>query len=478
MNILIAGLGRSGLNLAEYLNKKGHKIWGTDSSFKTLPLLNKSNCFVEYETGGYTNFMDMDFDFLVLSPGIPPSSQVANYFSKKGVPLKGELDVISQCIKSAVSSVKGITGITGTNGKTTTSELTGEIYRACGELCSVCGNNGTAVSKALLSNDNRLDSMVIEMSSFMIDRMGSFVPDIFVILNMRPDHLDRYSDVQEYYNSKFKAALALKAGKTLIFNLDCPVTRAKVIENAKHFIDKGVSLLGFTMNQSGKKLNIPGMEMAFYEQKINRIVFQKSKKSISLEGFGLRGEHNIANALAAVCSAAVREIDSFSIENGLKSFKAVTHRMEPVIDKQYILVINDSKATNVDSTLKAIVSYEENIILVAGGYDKKENMLPLAEEIVQRGIKAVVLLGQTSGKIRQALIKCRYGGEIESADELDSAVEKAYAKTLECYSETQKRGVLLFSPACASYGLFSDFEQRGRLFKECVLKIDQIRRKV
>jgi UDP-N-acetylmuramoylalanine--D-glutamate ligase len=501
MRILIAGLARSGLNTAELLNKAGHRVWGTDSSLdKSFPP-SEYPFFQDIETGGHKKFMKMDFDLLILSPGIPDNINLVKKFKKKGIRVTGELDFINGLIKKSVIKENGITGVTGTNGKTTTSELIGTIYGMAQEKCAVCGNNGYSVSKALLDNKDEkpFDSLVIEMSSFMIDRMGIFSPDILAILNMRPDHLDRYGTPEEYYRAKFASALSLKEKGTLIFNLLCPVTCGYIKKNLSFFKRKKIFLIGFQAQEpsllKNTFSNAPGFGKSVSEDSVlnkhifNDDLFEKiiyssdsstfkcavSEKSINIEKFQLRGVHNIENALAAVAAAIKRGIGISFIEKGIALFQGVSHRMEEVLKIENqglsITVVNDSKATNVDSALKALSSYNEEITLIAGGYDKGESMELFALEIIRHSVKNVILIGQTAKNIKSLLENLKFQGRLETAESLDNALK--YAKDYSFFDMRKnfRSQVILFSPACASYGMFRDFEQRGLLFKESALRI-------
>lgn len=445
MRALIIGLGRAGISAGRYLAARGWEVAGCDRKGSQSAAPEDLKAFASLAWGSEDTALLKGVDLVVPSPGVPPGNPLIEAAEAAGIRVRGEAALALEEAKCPVAV------ITGTNGKTTTTHLTGQLFASNGYRAAVCGNNGLPVTEAFIDGGGQWDLAVVEMSSFMIDRKGTFVPRAAAILNLTPDHLDRYATLDEYYGSKMSLAHGMGRGQALIVNADCPETMAR----ASRLTGSGWKgrLLTFSRIDQTADCTVDGPTV--------RAFAGASKISVDISGRRIRGDHNVENILAAVLLGAEMGLGAANMEAGIGAFDPVEHRIEPVREMGGVSFVNDSKGTNPDSTIRAIRSFEGHLSLILGGYDKGSNFDELAREIVARGSIAVVLMGQTAGKIRNSLKAAGYRSEAPVANDLAEAVDRARAMAA-------GGGVILFSPACASYDMFRNFEERGKIFKTIV----------
>jgi len=436
--ITILGAARSGLAAAKLLRLKGASVFVSDSapeSKKEKETAELKLAGIPYEFGAHSEKV-FDAEMLILSPGIPVESDVVQRFIKNNITVYSEIEIASQFCPCPFIAV------TGSNGKTTTTSLIGEMLKKQFPGAFVAGNIGTAFSEFVdqCPADNR---GVVEVSSFQLETIEHFHPEQAVVLNFAPNHLDRYPSYEAYIKAKWRITKNIGPDDNLIFNAaDEPLSQWASTSKANR--------LGF---------DIKG-RMQFPARYDGRSIYLYQEKLIDTAEMPLRGEHNYMNAMAAALAAKNAGVSEKSICEVLASFKGVEHRLEFVAEKYGVKYINDSKATTVESLAVALKSFEEPVILIAGGKDKGSDFTTL-NELVRQHAKAVILIGKATEKIAAAWqgIKPVIRGE-----SLADAVEKAR-------NTAAKGDVVLLSPACASYDMFTDFEDRGRQFKNLVKQL-------
>ena len=438
--VLIVGLKRSGVAAAQLCAEQGAKVIVSDSadrkafSSETEAL---RGIEVEFEFGAHRTETFLKPDLIVVSPGVPLSIEPLRAARAKGIEVISELELASRYLRGR------IVAITGSNGKTTTTALTGEILRAAGYPTLVGGNIGTPLT-SLVSASTDESIVVVEVSSFQLEAIPTFRPLVGVVLNVTPDHLDRYDSFDEY--ASFKRALFKnqKARDWAVLNLDDPVSA--------QFGRNLASRIWWFSHQ--KSLS----EGCFFSE--NQIVVAHEGSRISViarSEVPLLGAHNIENCLAAVSAAAILGADFRNVARSIAEFPGVEHRLEFVAEVNGVRYFNDSKATNVDATTKALESFEGNVVLILGGKDKGSDYTVLCPLLKER-VKAVLLIGAAGEKIERQL------GNVVTmhrCQTLTRAVEVAP-------SLTTRGDVVLLAPACASFDQFENYEHRGRFFKELV----------
>jgi len=430
--VLIVGMARSGIASARLLHSRGHSVFVSDSgqpgAAEELDAVG-----IPYEVGHHTRSMFLDADEIVVSPGVPLDIEPLAAARASGVPIISEVELAFRYLEGEVVA------ITGSNGKTTTTTLIGEILKAAGRQVQVGGNIGVAMS-GLVAGSTPETINVIEVSSFQLDGIRTFRPDVSVLLNITPDHLDRYANFQAYRASKFRIFENQLSDDVAVLNQDdvqvypppVPLKSSPRFFSQRSSVTQGACRIG-------KELLLDG----------NRVM--------TVEEVPLRGAHNIENVLASMVAASCYSVDSPTIAEAVMRFKGVEHRIEFVATIQGVAFYNDSKATNVDSTIKAVESFDKNIILILGGKDKGSSYGPLVE--VMRGrVKHVMLIGAAAPKISQAV-----GNSFPKTNVKDMA--DAVARALEIGAPGD---VVLLSPACASFDMFDNYEHRGRVFKDAI----------
>ena len=443
--VLVVGLGKSGVASAQFLQARGAKVTVSDSKSPEhladeIPALLDRGIAVE--TGGHGERTFRGQDLIVVSPGVPADSAPLVQARVQGVPIIGEIELAARFLQGR------IVAITGSNGKTTTTTLTGEIFAASGFPVAVGGNIGTpAIS--LVDQTTPQSFAVLEVSSFQLETIQTFRPFISAILNVTPDHLDRHRTLEAYVDAKARIFENQNATDFCVLNADdatanaltsrakCPVlhfSRRREV-NAGAFARNGK--IFFRGNQSEREI-LP-IEV------------------LSVAEITLQGAHNLENVLAAVCIAALAGCPAETIRQAICNFKAVEHRLEFVAEIAGVRYFNDSKATNVDATIKALESFPANIHLILGGKDKGSDYSVLNTLLHER-VKRVYTIGAAAGKISSQI---QQAAEIAPAQTLERAIHLATAAA-------KPGDVILLAPACASFDQFQSYEHRGRVFKELV----------
>jgi UDP-N-acetylmuramoylalanine--D-glutamate ligase len=440
--ILVVGLGKSGLAAALFLRRRGAQVTVSDIRSaeqlgKDIPALLEEGIAVEAGGHGLLTFRRQDL--IVVSPGVPLDTPELVQVRAFGLPILGELELASRYLKGKSLA------ITGSNGKTTTTALCGEILKAGGLMVEVGGNIGIPVI-ALVDKSSDDGWSVLEVSSFQLETTERFKPEIAVILNVTPDHLDRHGTLDNYAAAKERIFVNQTAEDALVLNADNDVT-ARMAARAKSRI--------FWF--SAKRVVRQG---AFVHE--GALVFRASEQGqpefvMKVESIPLKGHHNVENVLAAVCASRLAGVPPDAIRKAVESFKAVEHRLEFVAEIHGVDYYNDSKATNVDAAAKAIAAFPGGIHLILGGKDKNSDYRQLRHLLEER-VKAVYTIGGAAEKIETHI----YGAvPVVSAGTLDQAVAKA--------AEAAQPGeIVLLAPACSSFDQFENYEHRGQVFKDLV----------
>ena len=442
---LVVGLGKSGVASALFLKAHGAKVTVSDTKSgdelrNEIPVLLDHGITVE--TGGHGDRTFRGQDLIVVSPGVPVDAPPLVQARALGEAVIGEIELAAQFLPGP------IVAITGSNGKTTTTTLTGEIMTAAGLPALVGGNIGTpAISLAERAKPDTV--IVLEVSSFQLETIQTFRPRVAVVLNVTPDHLDRHRTFEAYVNAKARMFENQQGSDFAVLNADDPTcvgmasrTRAQVFWFSRQKeVQQGAWVRdGNIVFRDGR--SEPG--------KPQREVLQVSE-------IPLKGAHNLENVLAAVCAGALMGCAPEKIRQAVRDFKAVEHRLEFVATIRGVDYYNDSKATNVDATIKALESFRANIHLILGGKDKGSDYTVLNDLLRQR-VKRVYTIGAAAAKI-ESQIK---GPEVVHAETLENALRKANAVA-------QPGDVVVLAPACASFDQFKNYEHRGKAFKEIVL---------
>ena len=442
--VLVSGIGRSGIAAARLLKSKGAFV--TIQDIKDEAKLGK--IVLELTNDGFELYLGRNpidilknFDILVISPGIPIDSPFIERAKQLNIPVWGEIEL------AYTFTPCPITAITGTNGKTTTTALVGEIMlRKCKDT-AVVGNIGVAYCEKVGALTPQ-SYVVAEISSFQLESIHEFHPKIAAVLNISEDHLNRHKTMEVYIGMKERIFGNQDEGDFLVLNYDDAVTRdmaarsrAKVIFfSRREQLEEGVFLDG---------------------EQIRAKLFGKDINVLNIHEMKIIGGHNIENALAATAMCLAAGVDAKDIAAGLREFKAVEHRLEYVADRNGVAYYNDSKATNVDSAIKSLEAISRPIVLIAGGSDKGSDYSEWVR-LFRGRVKHLVVMGEVADKMCE-ICKTYDFEAFTKVNSLREAVAIAAEKA-------QKGDVVLLSPACASFDMFDDFEQRGRLFKEVVLQ--------
>ena len=441
--VLVVGLGKSGLAAALFLRRRGAQVTVSDlrsaqALSKEIPSLLEAGIVVEAGGHGLLTFRRQDL--IVVSPGVPLSTPELVQVRRLGLPIIGELELAARFLKGKVLA------ITGSNGKTTTTTLSGEIFSAAGLNPLVAGNIGLPVID-VVDQSTEAGWSVLEVSSFQLETTESFHPHVAVILNITPDHLDRHGTFENYVAMKEKIFANQTGEDYLILNGDDPIaqqaagrtksqvlwfSRSKIVRCGAFLLD---GMVMFRPTEQGKPIPV-----------------------LPLADIPLKGEHNIENVLAAVCAACVAKIPTQTIAQTIAAFQAVEHRLEFVAAIHGVDYYNDSKATNVDATAKAIASFPGNIHLILGGKDKNSDYTQL-NALLRARVKAVYTIGSAAEKIESQISGVT---RIIRTGTLEAAVDQAAGQAV-------AGDVVLLAPACSSFDQFENYEQRGKVFKQAVL---------
>ncbi len=439
-NIAILGAGESGVGAALLAKAKGFGVFVSDFGFIADKYKQELDAqAIEWEENGHTQARLFQAAEVVKSPGISDEASIVKALKAQGIPVISEIEFAGRFTKAFMIC------ITGSNGKTTTTLLTYDILSKAGFKVGVAGNVGKSLARQVATEN--YDYYVLELSSFQLDGMYDFKADIAVIMNITPDHLDRYDyKFERYVASKFRILQNMTPQQKLIFCLD-----DEVIVNKLKELNPNIELLPFSLSEEVK-------QGAYTENENIVIKYNNSEFMMNIQELALQGKHNAYNSMVAGISANVLKIKKETIRECLTNFKSVEHRLEPVLRVHKIEFINDSKATNVNSTWYALESMSKPTVWIVGGTDKGNDYTSLIP-LVREKVKAIVCLGVDNSKIEQA-----FAGivpDIVSTHSMEEAVKSAYFLA-------KNDDAVLLSPACASFDLFENYEDRGRQFKAAV----------
>lgn len=440
--VVILGAGESGVGSAILAQKNGADVFVSDFGEIKLNYKQKLNDHkIVWEEKTHTQELILNADEIIKSPGIPEKAAIIKAALQKGIPVISEIEYASRYTNAFKIC------ITGSNGKTTTTMLIYHMLKNAGLNVGIAGNVGKSWAQQVA--EENYDYYVIELSSFQLDGMYNFKAEIAILMNITPDHLDRYEGMQGYTNSKLRIIQNQTNKDYFIFCADDEVTKAEV---AKRKIE--AKKLPFSLNKTFA-------EGAYIENETMNIKYQSNELTMSIHDLALKGQHNAYNSMAAGIAAQVLKIRKENIRESLSDFQGVEHRLEPVLKVHGIEFINDSKATNVNSTWYALESVSNNLIWIAGGIDKG-NDYSILEELVRKKVKAIICLGIDNAKIHKA-----FGHIVETIIDVKTASEAVKA----AYYLARKDDSVLLSPACASFDLFDNYEDRGNQFKQAVREL-------
>jgi len=443
--VLVVGLGKSGLASAAFLKNRGASVTATDAkSAAEIDVAAKTleQSGIPLHAGEQPESLYTEQDLIVVSPGVSFDEPRLVAARARGIEVIGEVELAARFLRGR------IVAITGSNGKTTTTTLTGQIIARDGRPTLVGGNIGTpAISFVDRSNDNTW--IVLELSSFQLETIATFRPHIACILNITPDHLDRHGSFEVYLAAKARIFENQQAGDFAVLNADDPACErvAQKLNPAKvHWFSR--------RSQVKQGAFVRG------DQIIWRDASGKERAVLNVTDIPLKGAHNVENVLAAVVMGVLACVADSHIRDAIRDFKAVEHRLEYVATRNGVEYYNDSKATNVDATIKALESFPWGIHIILGGKDKGSDYTVLAPLLRERG-RRIYTIGAAAEKIEQHLTSAWPDVPIERAETLANAVRRAH--------ELATRGdVVVLAPACASFDQFQNYEHRGRVFKELV----------
>jgi UDP-N-acetylmuramoylalanine--D-glutamate ligase len=440
--VLVVGLGKSGKSAALFLRERGAQVTVSDSRSAEalageIPALLDAGIMVE--TGGHGLLTFRRQDLIVVSPGVPYDTPELKQVRAFGLPIIGELELASRFLQGQ------IVAITGSNGKTTTTSLLGKIFADAGGPTLVGGNIGTPVID-LIAQSTPETTSVLEVSSFQLETVEQFRPHIAVVLNITQDHLDRHGTFENYAAMKARITAQQTPDDFFVLNAeDKPTQLLAAKTKAQVFWFSGRRPIKQGAFAHGESIVFLPREGA------------KPEPVMPLAEIPLKGAHNVENVLAAVCAARLGGVSAESIRASVAGFKAVEHRLEFVATVRGVAFFNDSKATNVDATKKALEAFPGGVHLILGGKDKNSDYTELAD-LLRARVKIVYTIGSAAEKIERHLAGVV---KIVSAGTLDSAVRQAAQLAV-------AGDVVLLAPACASFDQFTSYEQRGRVFKELV----------
>ena len=443
MKLAILGAGESGVGTAILGKQKGYDVFVSDQGmiaekYKKV-LLNND---ILFEEGQHSEAKIMETDLVMKSPGIPEKVLLVKQLKSKGIPVISEIEFASKYTNGV------IVGITGSNGKTTTTMLVNHILKKANLNVGMGGNIGQSFAQQVA--ENKYDIHVLELSSFQLDGIVKFAPHIAIITNITPDHLDRYDyKFENYVSSKFRITANQTENDFLIYDFDDAVI-TKWLKNNK----TKATLLPFSIEKE--------LEQGVYLKNDNIIIKYKTEVTLmNIATLALKGKHNTKNAMAASMATSLLKVRKETIRESLEDFEGAEHRLEMVLKINGVQYINDSKATNVNATFYALDSVKAPIVWIVGGVDKGNDYLDLMP-MVREKVKAIICLGLDNQKITQT-----FGNVIDLIVETAGAEEAVKV----AYKIAEKGDAVLLSPACASFDLFENYEDRGNKFKEAVREL-------
>ena len=442
-NITVIGAGRSGIGAAKLIKKIGGIPFVSDAGNENElsgSINNLKESGINYETGTHSEKV-YDCETMVISPGVPADAAVLNNARERNINLISEVELAYEFCKGKIIA------ITGTNGKTTTTSLCGHVFNNCGFQTHVAGNIGLAFSEIALDVKEN-DFVALEVSSFQLDLIDKFKPAVAMILNITPDHLNRYDDdLEKYAASKQQIYKNQDENDYLILN----GSNETVLKYLKDHRSKSCFF----------SQNVEQNHCCYIESE--NVIFRSEgdeKFRCSRSDINLRGEHNLANAMAVIIVAKINDLDNDKIVDALRSFESVEHRLEFVREIDGVKFINDSKATNVDSVWYALRSFDEPIFLILGGQDKGNDYEQIKLLVIEKVVK-IYAIGSSADKIFNFF---HSSVKVEIKNTMKDVITSAI-------NEARKGEVVLLSPACASFDMFDNYEHRGKAFKEAVNNI-------
>ena len=440
MRLVILGGGESGVGTAILGKKKGYDVFVSDfgkikNNYKEVLILNK----IKFEDEQHSEELILNADVVMKSPGIPDKSPIVKKLKEKDIPIISEIEFTAQFTNATTI------GITGSNGKTTTTMLVYHLLKQGGLNVGLAGNIGK--SFAWQVSEDKHDLYVLELSSFQLDGIENYKPHIAIITNISPDHLDRYDyNYEKYIESKFRITMNQTEDDYLIYDAD-----DEAISNWLKNNKTRAKLIPFSLTKQ--------FEFGAYEAENNININTNNDPFVMLTSqLSLEGKHNVKNALAATSVAQLLKIRKATIRESLADFQGVEHRLEKVLKIQNVQYINDSKATNVNATFYALDSMTSPTVWIVGGVDKGNDYSELME-LVNKNVKSIICLGIDNKKIIEA-----FGNVVDELIEVSSMTEAVR----QAYKMAEKGDAVLLSPACASFDLFENYEDRGRQFKQAV----------
>jgi len=442
--IAILGAGESGTGAALLAKGKGYDVFVPDQgTIKDKYKKELADNAIDFEEGIHTEAKILNAQLVIKSPGIPYKAEMIKKVKAASIPIIDEIEFASRYIDGKIIA------ITGTNGKTTTTLLTHHLLKTAGFNVALAGNVGFSMARQVANEKH--DWYVLEMSSFQLDGTKKFKPEIAVLLNITPDHLDRYEyNLQNYVNSKFQIIQNMDSKQHFIYYADDEIT-------AKEMTTRNISVGTLPVSlkvDSSTPVHFDGLSMSFGLKERFKILQSETT---------LNGPHNLINTMAAVSAAVLAGASLDKIKEGLKTFKNAPHRLEAVATINGVEFINDSKATNVDSVVYALGSYDRPLVWIAGGVDKG-NDYNIIKKQVQTKVKALICLGKENDKLKNAF------GDVVATIKETQSVKDLVRMALQT---AQKGDIVLLSPACASFDLFKNYEDRGDQFRAAVLELKE-----
>ncbi len=442
--IVILGAGESGVGAALLAKQQGYDVFVSDGSgIKPIYKNELLAQAIAFEESMHTEAAILNADEVMKSPGIPETNALVKKIRAKGIPVISEVELAYRYRGSS-----RIIGITGTNGKTTTTSMIYHICKHAGADCALVGNIGYSFARQVAMEPKEL--YVVEISSFQLDDIITFRPDVAVLTNITEDHLDRYEYKMEYYiSSKFRITMNQQAGDVFIYCMDDEVTA----NNINRYPIKS------TLYPTTMRKELP--QGAYIRNAAMHLKWKTEEVQMNIKDFAIKGKHNHYNSMAAGLAASAADIKKERIREALQTFQSLEHRMEGVATIKGVEFVNDSKGTNVNSTWFALESMEKPTILILGGVDKG-NDYKILKELVKEKVKAIVCMGLDNRKIHEA-----FGETVSLIVNTSSAAEAVQA----AFHFATKGDVVLLSPACASFDLFKNYEDRGNQFKHAVKEL-------
>jgi UDP-N-acetylmuramoylalanine--D-glutamate ligase len=443
--VLVIGLGKSGLASTKVLRERGAVVFATDE--KAREGLVTAIAAIEAQGARFVAPAELagmlgSVTLAVLSPGVPPSAPVLQQVVAAGISVIGEIELASRICAAPIVAV------TGTKGKSTTTALIAHMLRACGRDVRLGGNIGDPLVGQVVGAAAS-SWVVAEVSSFQLETIRSFRPRVSVLLNIAPDHLDRYRSLEEYAEAKFRITINQGEGDTIVLDLDDP--RLAAFKARYERANGKARILGYTLRDAG--------DAAIFlrgEQILCASGGSDAAPILDRADVPLPGEHNLRNVVAALLAALAANCESGPLRDAVRTFRALPHRLQPVGEIDGVLYVDDSKATNPDAAVAALHAYDRPVVLIAGGRSKGTDFATLGAAIRLR-TKALILIGESADALARA------AGDVphELADSVENAVERARM-------QARPGDVVLLSPACASFDMFTSAEERGERFTRAV----------